>query len=102
MKNNEATIFVFIASVIVGLLIAMNIGFDGKTNFLDVKQYDEAYSERTKLYTELNNLKQQYFNINSKLQKYDSGDQKKYQVLVYYKRRKHPNTLSPSVLLFLN
>ena len=81
MKNNEATIFVFIASIIVGLLIAMNIGFDGKTNFLDVKQYDEAYSERTKLYSELNNLKQQYYNTNSKLQKYDNGDEKKYQVL---------------------
>ncbi len=57
MKNNEATIFVFIASIIVGLLIAMNIGFEGKNNFLDVKQYDEAYNERTKLYSEINNLK---------------------------------------------
>ena len=81
MKNNEATIFVFIASIIIGLLIAMNIGFEGKNNFLDVKQYDEAYNERTKLYSELNNLKQQYYNANSKLQKYDSGDVKKYKVL---------------------
>ena len=37
MKNNEATIFVFIASIIVGLLIAMNIGFSGKNNFLGCK-----------------------------------------------------------------
>ena len=62
MKNNEATIFVFIASIIIGLLIAMNIGFEGKSNFLDVKQYNEAYNERSKLYSELNNLKQQYYN----------------------------------------
>ena len=81
MKNNEATIFVFIASIIIGLLIAMNIGFEGKNNFLDVKQYDEAYNERTKLYSELNNLKEQYYNTNSKLKKYDSGDVKKYEVL---------------------
>ena len=81
MKNNEATIFVFIASIIIGLLIAMNIGFDGKNNFLDVKQYDVAYNERTKLYSDLNNLKQQYYNASEKLKKYDSGDVKKYKVL---------------------
>jgi uncharacterized protein YlxW (UPF0749 family) len=81
MKNNESTIFVFIASIIVGLLIAMNIGFEGKSNFLDVKQYDEAYNERNKLYAEVNNLKNQYYTTYSKLQKYDNGDEKKYEVL---------------------
>lgn len=80
MKNNEATIFVFFASIIVGLLIAMNINFEGKTDFLDVKQYDEAYSERNKLYSELNNLKEQYYITNTKLQKYESSDTKKYEV----------------------
>ncbi|MCB2288912.1 DUF881 domain-containing protein [Clostridium sp. CS001] len=81
MKNNESTIFVFIASIIVGLLIAMNIGFEGKSSFLDVKQYDEAYNERNKLYGEINNLKNQYYTTYSKLQKYDHGDTKKYEVL---------------------
>jgi uncharacterized protein YlxW (UPF0749 family) len=81
MKNNEATIFVFIASIIIGLLIAMNIGFEGKNNFLDVKQYNEAYNERNKLYSELNNLKQQYYDTNLKLEKYDNGDKNKYKVL---------------------
>jgi len=73
MKNNEATIFVFIASIIVGLLIAMNIGFEGKNNLLDAKQYDEAYNERSKLYSDLNNLQDEYDKINEKLNKYDSG-----------------------------
>jgi len=73
MKNNEATIFVFIASIIVGLLIAMNIGFEGKSNLLDAKQYNEAYNERTKLYSDLNNLKDEYDGINEKLSKYNSG-----------------------------
>ncbi|MGH4140961.1 DUF881 domain-containing protein [Clostridium sp.] len=81
MKNNEATIFVFIASIIIGLLIAMNIGFDGKSDFLDVKQYNEAYNERSKLYSDVNNLKEQYYNASSKLKKYDSGDVKKFKVL---------------------
>ena len=80
MKNNEATIFVFIASIIIGLLIAMNIGFEGKNSFLDVTQYDEAYNERTKLYSELNILKEQYYNANLKLKKYNNGDEKKYEV----------------------
>lgn len=81
MKNNESTLFVFIASIIVGLLIAMNIGFEGKSNFLDVKQYNEAYNERNKLYSEINNLKNEYYTTYSKLQKYENGDEKKYEVL---------------------
>jgi uncharacterized protein YlxW (UPF0749 family) len=81
MKNNEATIFVFIASIIIGLLIAMNIGFEGKSNFLDVKQYNEAYNARSKLYSDLNNLKEEYYKINSKLEKYENSDEKKYKVL---------------------
>lgn len=93
MKNNESTIFVFIASIIVGLLIAMNIGFEGKNNFLDVKQYDEAYNERNKLYSEINNLKNQYYNIYSKLQKYDNSDEKKYEVLAEIQKEINYNNL---------
>ncbi|MGH4125705.1 MAG: DUF881 domain-containing protein [Clostridium sp.] len=93
MKNNEATIFVFIASIIVGLLIAMNIGFEGKSNFLDVKQYNEAYNERSKLYSELNNLKQQYYDATLKLKKYDSGDIKKYKVLEEIQKEVNENNI---------
>ena len=93
MKNNEATIFVFIASVIIGLLIAMNIGFEGKSSFLDVKQYDEAYNERNKLYSELNSLKEEYYNVYSKLQKYNSGDEKKYEVLEEIQKEINYNNL---------
>lgn len=93
MKNNEATVFVFIASIIIGLLIAMNIGFEGKSNFLDVKQYDVAYNERSKLYSDLNNLKQQYYNATSKLQKYDSGDIKKYKVLEEIQKEVNENNI---------
>jgi len=93
MKNNEATIFVFIASIIVGLLIAMNIGFSGKNNFLDVKQYDEAYNERIKLYSELNSLKEQYYNANAKLSKYNQGDEKASEVTKEIKQEISDNNI---------
>ena len=93
MKNNEATIFVFIASIIIGLLISMNIGFQGKNNFLDVKQYDEAYNERIKLYSELNSLKEQYYTTNAKLAKYNSGDEEKIQVAKEIKKEISGNNL---------
>ena len=93
MKNNEATIFVFIASIIIGILISMNIGFKGKNNFLDVKQYDQAYNERIKLYSELNSLKEQYYTTNAKLQKYDNGDEKTYEVSKEIKKEVSNNNL---------
>jgi uncharacterized protein YlxW (UPF0749 family) len=93
MKNNESTIFVFIASIIVGLLIAMNIGFEGKSNFLDVKQYEVAYNERNKLYSEVNNLKNQYYNTYSKMQKYDHSDEKKHEVLSEIEKEINYNSL---------
>ena len=93
MKNNEATIFVFIASIIIGILISMNIGFKGKSDFLDVKQYDQAYNERTKLYSELNSLKEQYHSTSVKLKKYDTGDEKTLQVSKEIKKEVINNNL---------
>ncbi|MGK0468018.1 DUF881 domain-containing protein [Clostridium sp.] len=81
MKNNEATIFVFIASIIIGLLIAMNLGFEGENNFLDVKQFNEAYNERSELYTKLNKLQRQYYNINLKFKNYDNSYDKDSKIL---------------------
>ena len=54
MKNREFTIFIFTASVIVGLLISMNISFDGieTTKVLNAKEYQEAYNKRNNLYNE--------------------------------------------------
>lgn len=93
MKNNEATIFVFIASIIIGILISMNIGFKGKNNFLDIKQYDQAYNERIKLYSDLNSLKQQYYVTNAKLKKYDTGDEKTHEVSEEIKKEVSNNNL---------
>lgn len=73
MRNNEATIFIFIASIAIGILISMNISFK-KVNaraFLNVKQYQEAIHEKNKLYAEVSNLKEKYNAYNEKLEKYE-------------------------------
>lgn len=72
MKNNEATLFVFIASIIIGLLISLTFNFNYSTNriILDSKQYEEAYNERNKLMNDISNLRDQYNVLYSKAQKY--------------------------------
>lgn len=72
MKKNEATVFVFIASVIIGILISMNIGFrDNNKVFLNIDQYNEAYNKRNTLYKEISSLKQQISDSEDKLRKYE-------------------------------
>jgi len=72
MKNNEATIFVFIASIIIGVLVSLNINFGKKTDriFLDAKQYQDAYNSKVKLQADISDLRNQYNHYSDKLQKY--------------------------------
>lgn len=76
MKSNEATIFIFIASIIIGLLISLNINFGRPTgrNILSAAQYQEALNNRNRLYRDINNIEEQYNEYYSKLQKYKYGD----------------------------
>lgn len=76
MKNNEASIFVFIAAVIIGILISLNINFNRSYNrvFLNTKQYQDAYNERTKLRNEVSTLQDQYYSLNTKLLNYKIGE----------------------------
>lgn len=72
MKFNEANIFVFIAAIIIGILISLNIHF-GATNtrvVLNSKQYQDAYNTKNKLAIELSNLKEMYYQNTSKLNDY--------------------------------
>lgn len=75
MKFNETTIFVFIASIVIGLLISLNISFkDVPQNvFLSTQEYQQAYNQRNKLQNDISNLKEQYFDNYQKLQKYTQG-----------------------------
>ena len=72
MKRNEASIFLFVASIIIGLLISMNISFDNKDKviYLDAKQYQEAYNERNTLYKEIDDLTEKYKETENKMESY--------------------------------
>lgn len=76
MKNHEADIFVFIASIIIGILISMNISFSKGTErvFLSAKQYQDAYNYRNKLYSDISALMEQYDSYYTKLSKYNSNE----------------------------
>lgn len=71
MRINEANIFLFIATVIIGILIAMNLNLSGKAKFLDLEQYQKAYNERTKLQGQISDLEQQYRDLNDKINEYE-------------------------------
>lgn len=77
MKNREFTIFVFIASVIVGLLISMNINFDGTetTKVLNAKEYQDAYNKRNSLYNEISKLKENNRELQKKINNYSKNDE---------------------------
>ena len=69
MKNNESSLFVFIATIIVGILISLNINFNRTYNrvFLSTKQYQDAYSQRNKLRSDISSLEEEYLELNKKL-----------------------------------
>ncbi|WP_234119997.1 DUF881 domain-containing protein [Clostridium hydrogenum] len=69
MKNNEASVFIFIASIFVGILISSNMNFEkvDQKVYLNSEQYQDAYRNRSKLESDINDLKEQYFNLNQKI-----------------------------------
>ncbi len=75
MKSNEANIFVFIASIIVGIMISLNISFTNKGNstYLDTKHYEEASNTKNKLYADLDDLNIKYNLDYQKLTQYESA-----------------------------
>lgn len=75
MKLNETSIFVFIASIIIGLLISLNISFKESNArvILSAEQYQEALNSRSKLYKEIGRLKEEYYENEEKLFKYKNG-----------------------------
>lgn len=83
MKNNESSLFVFIASIIIGILISLNINFNRTYNrvFLNTKQYQEAYNDRNKFRTEIGNLRDLYNELNRKLLKYEYSNNNRSSVI---------------------
>jgi len=83
MKRNESTIFVFIASIIVGILIATNISFS-KVNSniqLTTKEYSDALEKRNKLRNEVSALYDDNRTILRKINEYSSSGKQNEKVL---------------------
>lgn len=83
MKYNEASLFVFIACIIVGILISLNINFSRTNNrvFLTTKQYQDAYEQKNKLRNDISSLSEQYYDLNNKLDKFKSAGKDKIAVV---------------------
>ncbi|WP_163194797.1 DUF881 domain-containing protein [Clostridium thermarum] len=72
MKLNEARVFVLVASIFLGILVAMDLNF-GPTEpskYLNAKEYQEAVNERSKLFKEISKLEEQYLYNSVKLNEY--------------------------------
>ncbi|WP_123053536.1 DUF881 domain-containing protein [Clostridium sp. JN-1] len=95
MKSNEANIFVFIASIIIGILISMNISFRSKPNrvILNAKQYQDAYNYKNKLYNEVVGLINQYNGYSSKIKKYKSDSQSQEKITNNMKEELNENNI---------
>ena len=76
MKTNEATIFVFIASIIIGVLISTSINFRKINNmvFLTPAEYQEAYENTSKLNNDISKLSKKYDEYYNKLQSYKNNE----------------------------
>ena len=72
MKNNEATVFVFIASIIMGVLISLNLNVKNQNKYvpLSSKEYQEALNKRNKLYKDISELKHDNTDLKQKINKY--------------------------------
>lgn len=76
MKNNEATVFVFAACIIIGILITSNFNFSKTTTrvFLNAKQYQDQYNYRNNLLSQINELRDKYFDLQNKINKFNNNN----------------------------
>ncbi|AYD40629.1 DUF881 domain-containing protein [Clostridium fermenticellae] len=95
MKNNEANILVFIASIIIGILISMNISFSRQTNriVLNAKQYQDAYNYKNGLYSEITGLINQYNDYASKVKKYKNDSENREKITTSMKEELNENNI---------
>ena len=78
MKNNESTIFVFIAAIVIGILISLNFNLKKENKYvpLSSKQYQEALNKRNTLYSDITKLKQDNKKIKDKINIYNNDGEK--------------------------
>lgn len=79
MKNNKGFFFVFIATIILGVLISMNFNFKGIQSYsqLNATEYQNAVEERAALYRDIGNLQEDNNEKKDKIRNYAQNDKKK-------------------------
>ena len=83
MRRNEASFFVFIASIIVGLLISFNLGIDNSSKrvLLNAKQYQDAYNQKNNLLKDISDLNSKNKELEDKIFNYKYGSVDNYKVV---------------------
>lgn len=96
MRYNEAKIFVFIASIIIGILVALNISFsrEEKSIFLNSKDYQEAYVYRSQLINDISNLNEIKANYNRKFSNYNVNEKDKKKIIEEVKMQIDENKIN--------
>lgn len=84
MKGKEASVFIFTASLILGVLISSNMNFsnDNDEIFLTPLEYQEAYDYTRKLNKDIDDLFEKYYENYAKLENYKSNQNNKNDVLL--------------------
>lgn len=83
MKNNKGFFFVFIATIIIGILISMNYHLKGNQSFtqLNSAEFQNAVEERATLYRQIGNLKEDNGEKRDKIRNYAQNDTKNDKIL---------------------
>ncbi|AJG98404.1 division initiation protein [Clostridium beijerinckii] len=83
MKNNKGFFFVFIATIILGVLISMNFNFKGIQSYsqLNATEYQNAVEERAALYRDIGNLQEDNNEKKDKIRNYAQNDKKNDKIL---------------------
>jgi len=83
MKNNKSFFFVFIASIILGVLISMNFNFEGIQSYsqLNSIEYQNAIEEKATLYKDIGNLREDSGKKKDKISQYKNNYTKNDKIL---------------------
>lgn len=83
MRYNESNVFIFIASLIIGVLVTLNISFsrEEKSIFLNSKDYQSAYIYRNQLLNDISNLNEIKGKYNRKFLNYNANEKDKKKII---------------------
>lgn len=83
MNNNKNFFFIFIASIIVGMLISMNFDFSRITSYsvLDSSEYAQAVEKRNTLYKDIDNIQENNLDMKRTIDKYKREDEQNEQIV---------------------